>query len=224
MYTVLVSLDPGRSGAGPQVNLGWPEGCGPGSRGASIVTQAPGNNYQNRDPPIGLLNWQTDLLNQLDKSGPDAQSAAEFIRKRRIKVGFRKASPWVGAFWFADGNIYLNATRYSPDTGVTNPRVLCLVVHEAHHLKQGPLTALSVYGELEAWQVDFRLYSRLTNSAPNGPLVELLSLPVSWDRSMLRQARLLMQAFAGNGYRADLLPLYPAHKEIAWWITRRMPG
>ena len=173
---------------------------------------------------MDLRNWQTDLLNQLDKSGPDAQAAAEFIRKRRIKVGFRKASPWVGAFWFVDGNIYLNATRYSPDTGVTNPRILCLVLHEAHHLKQGPLTALSVYGELEAWQVDFRLYSSLTNNAPSGALAKLLSLPLSWDRLMLRQARVLMRAFAGKGYRADLLPLYPAHKEVAWWITHRMPG
>jgi hypothetical protein len=114
------------------------------------------------------LIWQADLLSQLDNSGPDAQAAAAFIRERRIRVGFRKARPWVGAFWFVDGNIYLNATRYSPDTGVTNPRVLCLVVHEAHHLKQGTLTALSVYGELEAWQVDFGLYSSLTNRVPSG--------------------------------------------------------
>lgn len=170
------------------------------------------------------LTWQADLLSQLDNSGPDAHAAAEFIRSHRIKVGFRKASPSVGAFWFVDGNIYLNAKLYSLDTKVSNPRLLCLVLHEAYHLKQGTLTALSVYGELEAWQVDFRLYGGLINRVPSGALAELLSLPLSWDRSTLRQARHLMQAFAGKGYRADLLPLYPAHKEIAWLVTRRMPA
>jgi hypothetical protein len=172
---------------------------------------------------MDLLTWQTDLLNQLDISGPEAQATAEFIRKRRIKLGFRKASPAVGAFWYVDGNIYLNNVLYSLDTKVENPRVLCLVLHEAYHLKQGMLTALSVYGELEAWQIDFRLYSRLSSRSPSGALAELLALPLSWDRAMLRQARTLMQAFGGKGYRADLLPLYPAHKEIAWWMNRKMP-
>ena len=173
---------------------------------------------------MDLLTWQTDLLNQLDTSGPEAQAAADFIRKRRIKVGFRKASPSVGGYWYVDGNIYLNDTLFSLDTPVTNPRALCLVLHEAYHLKQGILTALSVYGELEAWQIDFRLYSRLTNRSPSGALAELLALPLSWDRAMLRRARMLMQAFGGKGYRADLLPLYPAHNEITWWLTRRTPA
>jgi hypothetical protein len=173
---------------------------------------------------MDLPTWQTGLLTQLDISGPEAQATAEFIRKRRVRVGFRKASPSVGAFWRLDGNVYLNSTHYSLDTSVANPRVLCLVVHEAYHLEQGILTALSVYGELQAWQVDFGLYRRLTNMSPGGALGQLLSLPLSWDRSVLRQARMLMQAFGGKGYRADLLPLYPAHREIAWWLTRRTPA
>jgi hypothetical protein len=173
---------------------------------------------------MDLLTWQTDLLTQLDNSGPDAQATAEFIRQRRVKLGFRKASPSVGTFWRVDGNMYLNSALYSLETKVANPRVLCRVVHEACHLKQGILTALSVYGELETWQVDFGLYGRLTNRSASWALAELLALPLSWDRSMLRQARMLMQAFGGKGYRADLLPVYPAHKEIAWWVTRRVPA
>jgi len=172
---------------------------------------------------MDLLTWQTALIDQLDKAGPEAQSIAEFLRRRKIKVGFRKASPAVGAYWYVDGNIYLNNALYSLDSPVTNPRILCLVMHEAHHLRQGIFTALSVYGELEAWQMDFRLYDRLAHVSPGGPLGELLTLQLSWDRAMLQHARQLMQAFAGKGYRADLLPLYPWGKEIAWFLHRRIP-
>src|SRR5574337_1157824 len=111
---------------------------------------------------MDLPTWRTALMEQLDASGPYAHAAAAFIRSRGIKVGFKKASPAVGAFWYIDGNIYLNSARYSPASPVNNPRILCLIVHEAHHLKQGIPTALSVYGELEAWQIDFRLYDQLT--------------------------------------------------------------
>ena len=172
---------------------------------------------------MDLQGWQTALLEQLDATGTDAQATAAFIRARKIRVGFRKASPAVGAFWYIDGNIYLNNSLYSLDSPVTNPRVLCLVVHEAHHLKQGIPTALSVYGELEAWQIDFHLYDQLTGISPGGVLGQLLALPLSFDRNMLLEARALMQAFGGKGYRADLLPLYPWFKEIVWQITRKTP-
>ena len=172
---------------------------------------------------MDITSWQSALLHQLDLSGPQAQSAAGFIRGRGLKVGFRKASPAVGALWYTDGNIYLNSLLYSPDTPLDNPRLLCLVVHEALHLRQGIPTALSIYGELEAWQVDFRLYDQLTGISPYGVLAQILALPLSYDRGILMQARKLMRAFGGKGYRADLLPLYPWGKEMAWWFTRRVP-
>jgi hypothetical protein len=37
----------------------------------------------------------------------------------------------------------------------------------------------------------------------------------------MKQAVTLMQADAGKGYRADLLPLYPLGREIKYWITRK---
>jgi hypothetical protein len=30
-----------------------------------------------------------------------------------------------------------------------------------------------------------------------------------------------MQAYAGKGYRADLLPLFPLHREIQYFLTRK---
>jgi hypothetical protein len=49
----------------------------------------------------------------------------------------------------------------------------------------------------------------------------MLSLPLTYDRDVLRRARNLMQAYAGKGYRADLLPLYPLGKEIRYRLTGR---
>jgi hypothetical protein len=167
--------------------------------------------------------WQAALLAQLDRSGREAQAASQFIRQRRIKVGFRKASPAVGAFWFIDGNIYLNRAAFSADSPVSNPRVLSLVVHEAQHLRQGVFTALSVYGELEAWQLGFRVYGRLTGTDPQPPLADLLELPLRYDRALLRTARDLMREFAGRGYHIDLLPLFPWVREARWWLTRTSP-
>jgi hypothetical protein len=167
--------------------------------------------------------WQAALLDQLDLSGPDAAATAQFIRDRRIRVGFRKASPSVAALWYIDGNVYLNNARYSPESPVTDPYLLCLIVHEAQHLRQGIPTALSVYGELEAWQIHFRMLEHLLGTTPIESIAKILALPLSYDRDLLRQARALMQEYGGKGYRSDLLPLFPWGKEIAWWITRRAP-
>jgi hypothetical protein len=40
------------------------------------------------------------------------------------------------------------------------------------------------------------------------------------SRETLKQARSLMTQIAGKGYGAFLLPLYPIHKELKYWLTR----
>jgi hypothetical protein len=50
-----------------------------------------------------------------------------------------------------------------------------------------------------------------------------MSLPLGWDRAVLRRAVDLMQAYAGKGYRADLLPYYPLGKELAYRLFRKVP-
>jgi hypothetical protein len=74
---------------------------------------------------------------------------------------------------------------------------------------------------LEAWQLQFRLYHQLIDKPMHPAIAELLSLPLEYDRVVLRRAVPLMQAYAGKGYRADLLPLYPLGREIKYWVTRR---
>ncbi len=91
-----------------------------------------------------------------------------------------------------------------------------LMIHEARHLQQGLTTALSVYGELDAWQLEFGIYHRIKRSYPHPAIEELMSLPLEYDRAILKKAASLMQAYAGKGYRVDLLPLFPAGSEIKY--------
>ncbi|MEZ0396776.1 MAG: hypothetical protein ABWK53_10165 [Anaerolineales bacterium] len=152
------------------------------------------------------------------------QTTAAFLRARRTRLGFRKLGPATGAIWTLCGNIYLNSRLYPPDqTPATHPWLLSLIVHEAVHLRQGWLTALSVYGELEAWQAGIAFYCEAAGRPPQGRLAEILALPLGWDRQVLRRARELMQRYAGRKYRADLLPLYPIHYETRYWLTRQSP-
>ena len=43
----------------------------------------------------------------------------------------------------------------------------------------------------------------------NPVLEEILELPLSYEKDVLRYAVKLMRVYAGKGYRADLLPLCP---------------
>jgi hypothetical protein len=167
--------------------------------------------------------WIQALLDALDASGVEGTSAAAYLRARGTRLGFRRVRLQVGAFWTPWRSIGLNLAHFSAQTPCDDPRLLTLVIHEVRHLQQGLWTALSVYGELDAWQLQFREYQRMTGSLLHPALRELLDLPLGWDRAVLRRARELMQAYAGKGYRVDLLPLYPLHREIAHLLSRRPP-
>jgi hypothetical protein len=179
-------------------------------------------------PLLFPMNARTDWANSiLDTLSHVDQSCAEYLRSHRTKIGFSRQSISTGAIWFIDGNIYLNTRYYSTQTMHNDPHLLSLIVHEVRHLQQGFFTALSVYGELEAWQLGFRVYQNLTGHLPQGrgdnphaALLEIMSLPLGWDRQVLRRAQTLMQEYAGKGYRADLLPLYPLGKEIKYWLNK----
>lgn len=168
--------------------------------------------------------WTNSILETLSRVD---EPCVQYLRSHRTKIGFSRQSASTGAIWFIDGNIYLNSRYYNPQTATNDPHLLSLMVHEVRHLQQGLFTALSVYGELEAWQLGFRVYQNLTGQLPlgggNNPhfaVLEIISLPLNWDRQVLRRAQILMQEYAGKGYRADLLPLYPLGKEIKYWLRR----
>jgi hypothetical protein len=167
--------------------------------------------------------WLNLLLKNLGQFGEEGRAAAEYLKAKRTKISIKRTKPSIGAWWTIDRRINLNSHYYSYGKSLNNIRVFTLIIHEVRHLQQGFFTALSVYGELDAWQLEWRIYHRINGRYPHPALKELMSLSLGWDRDMLRRAVELMRAYAGKGYRADLLPLYPLGKEIAYWIFRKIP-
>jgi len=165
--------------------------------------------------------WTENLLEAVISMGEEGRTAVDFLRKRRTQIGFKRARPSIGAFWTVFGNIRLNSQYYTYETPLDDLRIKTLVIHEARHLQQGMITALSVYGELDAWQLEFGIYYRIKREYPHPAIAELMTLPLGYDRTILKKAAQLMQTYAGKGYRVDLLPLFPLHKEIAYWMTRQ---
>jgi hypothetical protein len=165
--------------------------------------------------------WVNMLLERVCEVGEEGQAAMDFVRKSRTRIGFKRVRPNVGAFWTIFGNIHLNSIYYNYDTPLDDLRVKTLIIHEVRHLQQGLATALSVYGELDAWQLEFRVYHRLKGRYPHPAIAELMTLPLELDRTTLKKAAMLMQAYAGKGYRVDLLPLFPIGREIRYWVLRR---
>jgi hypothetical protein len=161
--------------------------------------------------------WTQALLQNLAQVDG---AAASYLQTRRVKIGFNKQSSSTAAIWTPGRRIYLNAKYFSPETPPDDPRVLSLLIHEVRHLQQGFFTALSVYGELEAWQLGFRVEKALTGRTHPPVIEEMLTLPLNRDREVLEHARRLMLAYAGPGYRADLLPLYPLGQEIRYWVKK----
>jgi hypothetical protein len=164
--------------------------------------------------------WVNMLLDRVCEVGGEGEAAKQYILKNRTNIGFKKVRPNIGAFWTIFGNIRLNSHYYTYDTSLDDLRIRTLIIHEVRHLQQGILTALSVYGELDAWQLEFGIYHRIKGRYPHPAIAELMTLPLEHDRLVLKKASLLMQAYAGKGYRADLLPLFPVGKEIRYWILR----
>ena len=164
--------------------------------------------------------WTENLLNAVVQMGEEGRQAAEFLRARRTKIGFNRVRPNIGAYWTPFGNIRLNSHYYTYDTPLDDLRIKTLIIHEARHLQQGIVTALSVYGELDAWQLEFAIYHRIKGSYPHPAIAKLMTLPLGYDRDLLKKAALLMQTYAGQGYRVDLLPLLPLDRQIRSWVLR----
>ena len=164
--------------------------------------------------------WVDMLLDRVCEVGEEGQAAMQYIRKNKTRIGFKRVGPNVGAFWTVFGNIRLNSQYYNYNTSLDDLRIKTLIIHEARHLQQGIATALSVYGELDAWQLEFGIYHRIKGSYPHSAIAELMILPLEYDREVLKKAVSLMQTYAGKGYRADLLPLFPIAREVKYWLFR----
>ncbi len=148
-----------------------------------------------------------------------------FIRAHGTRVSVHDQP--TGARWTLDRRIEVHP-RYA-ELASDDVYVLSLIIHEVRHLQQGMLTALSVYGEMEAWQLQFRFLNSQQGRYHEDPerneiIDRLMSVPLGWDRGVLENVRGLMKAYAGPRYRIDLLPLYPLPAEIVFRVSRRKPS
>lgn len=164
--------------------------------------------------------WLDNLLTRLPSTGEAGEVALRYLTERRTRIRVRKQHS--GARWTLFGDIEVSPAYVD---GKNDPYALSLLVHEVHHLKQGWHLALSVQGELEAWQIQFAYLKTLTgNYSPypqhNAIITEMMSFSPS-NREHLKRSRALMQKFAGKKYRIDLLPLFPLGNEIRHWLTRQ---
>lgn len=164
--------------------------------------------------------WLDNLLARLPSTGEAGEAAVRYLTQRRTRIRVRKQHS--GARWTLFGNIEFNPIYVD---GKNDPYALSLLVHEVHHLKQGWHLALSVQGELEAWQIQFAYLKSLTGTYSPHPqhnaiITELMSFSPS-DREQLKRCRVLMQQFAGKKYRIDLLPLFPMANEVQFWLMGR---
>jgi hypothetical protein len=165
--------------------------------------------------------WLEKYFERIAQSCDEGHEAVDFVRARRARVGIKKARKSVGAFFTLTKRIYLNAHYHTYESSLENPHAWTLFIHEACHLKQGVVVAMSIYGELEAWQTEFRVFQKISGKPLKPILNELLAMPLGMNRANLRRAREIMMEHAGKGYGANWLPLYPIHKEIKYWVTRK---
>jgi len=163
--------------------------------------------------------WRERFLENIAGSSMEGLAAAEYAQINKIRVGIRHAGKAVGGFWTLRGNIFLNSIHYTMDSSLRDPRAWTLFIHEVRHLQQGMITALSIFGELDAWQYEFKVYKRITGKNLDARLEEILALPLNYDRPNLQHARTLMIAYARKGYAAGILPLYPLTREVRYWFT-----
>ncbi len=175
-------------------------------------------------PAMDHTTWVQQLISNLGRFGPEAAEALRYMQQRRTRVGVHDQP--TGARWTLDRRIEIQPrfTKLPPD----DPYAISLIVHEVRHLQQGFFTALSVYGELDAWQLQFGLLNSWTGRyhaepTKNEVLQRIMSLPLGWDRGTLEEARRLMQAYAGKQYRVDLLPLFPFPAEARYRFLGKVP-
>lgn len=163
--------------------------------------------------------WFEQALTALRDLGSVGQASAEYIRRHRIRLGFSRQKH-SGASWFdwrrLRYGVFLSVRHAGrrPDS-----RYLCsLLAHEVKHLEQGLLEALSVRGELVAWQLQYDILTHPPAKALSDAWEELRALDPG-SRADLKRARVLMKEVGGPGYRIDWLPLWPLPAEVAYRLT-----
>ena len=159
----------------------------------------------------GYSDKEKDALQNLyHNGGSEAREAVNYIINHQVHLKFdQQMPPGTGAYWESDGKTL--------DFGKTNNNafLLSLIVHETIHLGQGPLGAITVSGELEAWQVQMRVYYILTRGKYPYARVDvqkLLSYSTldAWTPLKNIEIRILLEKMSPGYHAYCLFPMWPA--------------
>jgi len=150
--------------------------------------------------------WTKNILENLNTTGKEGLSTAEYIFRNDVKVvtvDNNATNMWWKVKVTPTGLKIQNTlyvSRFIAGKEADDAWALMLFVHETRHMQQGFWTAFSVYGEMEAWQEGFRFYQSLPGHVYVSPFVEqLLALPLSHERDVLKQARDLINLDQNGG-------------------------
>jgi hypothetical protein len=156
--------------------------------------------------------WEIEALSRLKKGGRVGARAVKYVAKHKVKLGFAKQA--TGAKWTVQGMligprvIELSSKQAPGVRSVKDAWTISLIAHEAKHYEQGLTTALSVYGELEAWQLQMKVLRELKAPPTHPALLAIEKLKLSHKVAVLKEAARLMKKY-DPAYRIDLLPLNP---------------
>ncbi len=166
------------------------------------------------------------LFNALKEAGQDGSATLSYLKQHTVRVGFHSQDS-SGGGWTLRGNITL-----TPGTNPADRYNISLVMHEVFHLQQPPLTRLSVFGELLAWQYQKQAYLQAFGTGIGDPGEAYSGTQARWDelsklspasRDDLVKAQQLMKRISPD-YRSDCLPLYPLAKEVGFHLGKGKVG
>jgi|WetSurMetagenome_2_1015567.scaffolds.fasta_scaffold159893_2 hypothetical protein len=173
--------------------------------------------------------WSRQVLLALQSGGPDAARTAAYILANNVGIVIvdnDATNLWWKVKWSWKGpqiRQQLYVSRFIAGKPPSDAWVLMEFVHETRHLQQGFWTAFSVYGEFEAWQLGFRFYLARPDRAPVGQFIrDLLELPLTHEKAMVRQAQELINLYenGGTSFKEQVLSLLGKEKTFhgIYWI------
>jgi len=169
--------------------------------------------------------WERRILRKLySQGGEDAMHGVEYIVSNGVHMSVGKpvkigdgnpyglppsiTGDWqsLGSVegWYDRGNnsIVLNPNEGYKDDEMPSAWGLATIIHEAKHLEQGRLTK---YGELEAWQIGFRVAEKLGHYGtdginPGSMESNILKLPLSDNQATINQFSSYVQTYDSGYY------------------------
>ncbi len=166
------------------------------------------------------------LRDMLRRGGEVTDHAVYYIVSNDVHIYVEDYGTSTGAKWTIDGNLIVNSngTDFDSLDGVITSEyyesVVGLIAHEAKHLEQGPIVALSVYGEFEAWKTEEQVKNEMFGTAPRFGTTRdaVLRTPLTHDPATLGWIWRAMVGEQGFDYMAWLLPLNPFEPITNPWM------